>query len=68
MDDVLKGKWQQLRGEAKQTWGKLTDDDIDQIEGNRDVLAGKLRERYGWAQERADEEIDRFTGAPVVAR
>ena len=46
--DVLKGKWQQLKGEARIQWGRLTDDDLDQIQGNIEKLAGKLQERYGY--------------------
>ena len=58
--DVLKGKWMQLKGEVRTQWGKLTNDDIDQIEGNTEKLVGKLQERYGYARERAQEEYDRF--------
>jgi uncharacterized protein YjbJ (UPF0337 family) len=56
--DVLKGKWQQLKGEAKVQWGKLTDDDLDQIEGNSEKLIGKVQERYGYARDRAKQEVD----------
>ncbi len=56
--DVLKGKWQQLKGEAKVQWGKLTDDDLDQIEGNTEKLIGKVQERYGYARDRAEQEVD----------
>ena len=58
--DVLKGKWQQLKGEARVQWGRLTDDDLDQIQGNAEKLAGKLQERYGYAQEQAKKEVDEF--------
>jgi len=58
--DVLKGKWMQLKGEVRTQWGKLTNDDVDQIEGNTEKLVGKLQERYGYARERAQEEYDRF--------
>jgi uncharacterized protein YjbJ (UPF0337 family) len=57
--DVIEGKWKQLRGEVKKWWGQLTDDDLDTVAGNRDKLIGKLQERYGYAKERAEEEIDR---------
>jgi uncharacterized protein YjbJ (UPF0337 family) len=57
--DVLKGKWKQLRGEVKTWWGNLTDDDFDQIDGERDKLVGRLQERYGYARERAEAEVDR---------
>jgi len=58
--DVLKGKWQQLKGEARIQWGKLTDDDLDQIQGNAEKLAGKLQERYGYAKDEAHKEVDDF--------
>ena len=57
--DVFSGKWKQMRGKVKEWWGNLTDDDLDVIDGKADRLAGKLQERYGWAKERAEEEIGR---------
>jgi uncharacterized protein YjbJ (UPF0337 family) len=59
MKDVLEGKWKQIRGEMKQWWGRLTDDDFDQINGSRDKLIGKLQERYGYAKDKAEAELDR---------
>ena len=59
-EDILAGKWKQLRGEAKKWWGDLTNDEMDQIAGQRDVLVGKLQERYGYTKERAESEIDKF--------
>jgi uncharacterized protein YjbJ (UPF0337 family) len=58
--DVLAGKWKQLKGGIKETWGKLTDDDLDQVAGRYDKLAGVLQERYGWAKERAERELDQY--------
>jgi len=58
-DDVMAGKWKQVKGNARQWWGKLTDDDLDQMSGKTEELAGKLQERYGWSQERAHDEINR---------
>ena len=58
--DVLKGKWMQLKGEARRQWGKLTDDDLDQIEGNAEKMVGKLQERYGYARDEAQREVDTF--------
>jgi len=58
--DILKGKWQQLKGEARLQWGKLTDDDLDQIQGNSEKLLGKLQERYGYAKEDAEREVNTF--------
>jgi uncharacterized protein YjbJ (UPF0337 family) len=56
--DILKGKWKQVRGKAKEWWGKLTDDDLDVIDGNRDQLIGKLQERYGYTKEQAAKEVN----------
>lgn len=58
--DILSGKWKQFRGEIKRQWGDLTDDELDQIEGQRDKLVGKLQERYGYSRERAEREIEQF--------
>lgn len=55
-EDILKGKWNQLKGNLKQWWGKLTDDDIEQINGSYDKLVGTVQERYGYSRERADKE------------
>jgi uncharacterized protein YjbJ (UPF0337 family) len=57
--DILAGKWKQLRGELKTWWGKLTEDDVDKIGGQKDKLIGLLQERYGYAREQAEQEIDR---------
>jgi uncharacterized protein YjbJ (UPF0337 family) len=59
-EDVLKGKWQQLKGEVQSRWGKLTDDDFDRIEGDREKLIGRVQERYGYAREDAKREVDAF--------
>jgi uncharacterized protein YjbJ (UPF0337 family) len=56
---ILKGKWKQLRGEAKAWWGKLTDNDLDRVSGKFEVLVGLLQEKYGYSREQAAEEIDR---------
>ena len=57
-EDILKGKWKQIRGKSKEWWGKLTDDDLDMIDGNRDQLIGKLQERYGYTKDRAAQEVN----------
>jgi len=57
--DIFEGKWKQVRGEIRRWWGKLTDDDLDKIAGNRDKLIGTLQERYGYAKEKAEEELNR---------
>lgn len=56
--DQLKGKWKQITGEAKRKWGKLTDDDLDQAEGDTEKLAGIVQERYGIAREEAEEQVE----------
>lgn len=58
--DRIEGRWTDLKGRVRQTWGKLTDDDHEQIAGRRQRLAGKLQERYGWAKDKVDEQIDAF--------
>ena len=58
--DILEGKWKQLRGSVKHAWGKLTDEDLTQISGQREKLAGKLQERYGYSREEAERQIDNF--------
>lgn len=62
--EELKGKWNQLKGEVKKQWGKLTDDDLDRIEGNRDILIGKIQERYGKSKEEAEREVDKYNRTP----
>ncbi|MBR0648138.1 CsbD family protein [Roseomonas terrae] len=55
--DQFAGNWKQLKGKAKEQWGKLTDDDLTVIEGKRDQLVGRVQERYGIAKEKAEEEV-----------
>jgi len=59
--DQIEGKWKQYSGKIKEKWGKLTDDDLTAISGQRDQLAGKLQERYGMAKDQAEKQIDEFT-------
>jgi uncharacterized protein YjbJ (UPF0337 family) len=56
--DILEGKWKQLSGEIRKKWGELTDDDLDQAMGQKDILIGKLQERYGYTREKAKAELD----------
>jgi uncharacterized protein YjbJ (UPF0337 family) len=58
--DQMSGKWKQMKGAAKQHWGKLTDDDLEVIAGKRDVLIGKLQERYGMAREEAQRKAEEW--------
>lgn len=58
--DIAKGNFKQLKGKIKEQWGKLTDDEIDQLEGHTEILAGKLQERYGWEKEEAEAQVRDF--------
>jgi uncharacterized protein YjbJ (UPF0337 family) len=58
--DIIKGNWKQLQGEVRKQWGKLTDDDYQQIAGDKDKLIGKLQERYGWAKNDAERAADDY--------
>lgn len=59
-EDILKGKWRQLKGEVKSQWGKLTDDDLDRAEGDAEKLIGRVQERYGYQRDQAKQEVDDF--------
>jgi uncharacterized protein YjbJ (UPF0337 family) len=59
-NDTLQGKWKQLRGNIKETFGKLTDDDLLQADGNVDKMQGALQERYGYTKEKAQIEWNKF--------
>lgn len=58
--DKIKGNWKQLTGEVKSRWGKLTDDDLKEAEGDREQLVGKIQERYGIAKDEAERQVDQF--------
>ena len=58
--DQIKGNWKQFRGQARSKWGKLTNDELDVIQGNREQLVGKLQERYGIAKDKAEEQVRDF--------
>ena len=61
--DSVKGNWTQLRGRIRMHWGKLTDDQLDVIEGRRDLLLGKLQEAYGVTEEEADQQVKAWEDA-----
>lgn len=58
--DILEGNWETLKGRVRETWGKLTDDDLTTIAGQRDQLLGKIQARYGRSKEDVMNEIARF--------
>jgi uncharacterized protein YjbJ (UPF0337 family) len=55
--DIMQGKWHELKGQVKQQWGKLTDDDLQRLSGKREELTGVLQQRYGYGKAQADLEI-----------
>lgn len=58
--DIVKGKWKQMTGAVREKWGELTEDEVAQMEGDRDQLVGKLQERYGWTKDEAEREVDDY--------
>ena len=60
--DRIEGNWKQVTGKAKVQWGKLTDDDLEVIAGRRDVMSGKIQERYGLAKDEAEKQLAAWEG------
>jgi len=58
-NDIIKGKWKQASGTLKANWGKLTDDDLQEIDGNLEVFQGKMQEKYGMEKDEAEKEFER---------
>jgi uncharacterized protein YjbJ (UPF0337 family) len=58
-EDVFSGQWKQMRGELKSWWGKLADDELDLIGGHKDKLIALVQERYGYARDHAEQEVER---------
>ncbi len=59
-EDILKGKWEQLKGTVQKKWGELTNDEVTQIAGDSKKLSGLLQERYGHTKEDAEKEINEW--------
>jgi uncharacterized protein YjbJ (UPF0337 family) len=55
--DRVEGSWNEFKGQVKQQWGKLTDDDLDVIAGRRDELVGRIQKAYGLARDEADRQV-----------
>ena len=55
--DTLKGDWNLVKGKIKEKWGKLTDDDLTEINGKKEQLLGKIQKKYGFAKEKAEQEL-----------
>jgi len=62
--EILKGKWLRSKGDVRGWWGKMTDDDVDQIQGDLDKFLRKLQERYGYSHEQAEKELNDFLRLP----
>ena len=58
--DSIEGNWKQVKGKAQVQWGKLTDDDLDVIEGKQTELVGKVQERYGLARDEAERQVNEW--------
>lgn len=60
--DQIEGNWKQLKGKAQAKWGDITDDEWHQVSGRRDEIAGLVQEKYGYSRERAEQEVDDWSG------
>ena len=58
--DIIEGNWKQAKGKVKEQWGKLTDDDMLEIEGNQEQLVGRVQHRYGVQKEEAEKQVREF--------
>jgi uncharacterized protein YjbJ (UPF0337 family) len=64
--DRIEGNWKQFKGKAKAEWGKLTDDDMDFLDGKKDQLVGKIQERYGIRRDEAERQVDTWCQRQTV--
>ena len=58
--DRVEGQWKQIKGKVVEQWGKLTDDDLDVIAGKRELLAGRIQERYGVSRDEAEKQVEQW--------
>lgn len=66
--DRIEGNWKEFKGKAQQQWGKVTNDDLDVLKGSREELEGVIQKRYGYAKDKARDEIDTWlknAGVPL---
>ncbi|HVJ20214.1 MAG TPA: CsbD family protein [Polyangiaceae bacterium] len=61
--DSIEGRWNELKGRLRSKWAKLTDDDMEMIQGKKDMLVGRLQQRYGMQKDEAEREVDRWLGS-----
>lgn len=64
--DRIEGNWKQLKGAAREKWGKLTDSDFQQIAGKKDQLVGRIQERYGISQEEARKQAEEWAKVQAI--
>jgi uncharacterized protein YjbJ (UPF0337 family) len=60
--DQIEGNWKQFKGKARQQWGKLTDDELEQVKGRREELVGRIQEKYGIARDEAERQVRDWEG------
>jgi len=65
-EDIIQGKWEQVKGDVQRRWGKLTNDQVDQIQGSRKKLSGMLQENYGIARDEAEKQIKEWEKETTV--
>ena len=66
--DIVQGKWRELRGQIKPKWGQLTDDELDEIGGNYDALVGRIQQKYGYARDEVERDLDDITADRSTVR
>jgi uncharacterized protein YjbJ (UPF0337 family) len=64
--DRVEGNWKQLKGKAREKWGKLTDNDFEAIAGKKDQLIGRIQERYGISKDEAQKQADEWVKAQAM--
>ncbi|HWL62496.1 MAG TPA: CsbD family protein [Steroidobacteraceae bacterium] len=58
--DTIEGSWKEMKGRIKSRWGKLTDDELDRVEGNYDILCGKIQKAYGLSREEVERDLSQL--------
>ena len=58
-EDIFAGQWKQMRGELKSWWGRLDDDDLERVGGQKEQLIGLVQAKYGYVREHAEQEVER---------
>lgn len=61
-EQMIKGKWKEIKGEIQKTWGKITGDEIEQTQGNMKSISGLIQQKYGMAKDEASQKLDDLVG------